>query len=123
VVAERLTARLADREGEYEACPGADRPGNGQGGALLWEVGTRTAELLGRTNEIAFIDATDDQMAACLDGLHLAARLLPLREPDAGASPAPATPRRATPGTRSQRERRPPQRPGSSLRERRPENW
>ena len=49
---------------------------------MLWEVGTRTAELLARTNEIAFIDATDDQMTACLDGLHLAGRLRPLRPPD-----------------------------------------
>lgn len=81
VVAERLAARLADREGEYDVCPGADRRGNGQGGALLWEVGTRTAALLGRTNEIGFIDGIDDQMTACLDGLHLAARLQPLREP------------------------------------------
>ena len=118
---ERLAGRLAARNAEYEGCTRPARPGGGPGGAMLWEVGTRTAELLGRTNEIAFIDATDDQMTACLDGLHLAARLLPLREPDAGASPAPATPRRATPGTRSQPEGPRPQRPGASLRERRPE--
>lgn len=103
-LAERLAGRLADRETEYEGCMGVDRPGVGSGGTLLWEVGTRTAALLGRTNEIAFIDATDDQMTGCLDGLHLAARLLPLREPDAGTSRAPATPRRASRGVRSQQE-------------------
>lgn len=92
-VAERLAGRLADCEAEYEGCMGTDRPGGGSGGTLLWEVGTRTAALSGRTNEIAFIDATDDQMTACLDGLHLAARLLPLQEPEAGASLAHATPR------------------------------
>ncbi len=103
-LAERLAARLADREAEYEGCAGVDRPGDGPRGTVLWEVGTRTAAALGRTNEIAFIDATDDQMAACLDGLHLAARLLPLREPDAGTSRAPATPRRASRGVRSEQE-------------------
>ena len=80
-VAERLAGRLADREAEYEDCAGADRPGGGPRGTVLWEAGTRTAAFLGRTNEIAFIDATDDQMRACLAGLHLAARLQPLREP------------------------------------------
>ncbi len=80
VVVECLAGRLADREAEYEGSLGMDRPGGGSGGTLLWEVGTRTAALLGRTNEIAFIDATDDQMTACLDGLHLADRLLPLLE-------------------------------------------
>ena len=122
VVAERLTARLADREAEYEACPGADRPGNGQGGALLWKVGTRTAALLGRTNEIEFIDGIHDQMTACMDGLHLAARLQPLREPDAGVSGAPATPHRASPRTRSQPEGRRPRRSGAPLQEKRPDN-
>ncbi len=80
-VAERLAGQLADRGDEYESCVCADRPGSGSAGMGLWEVGTRTAALLGRTNEIGFIDGIDDQMTACLDGLHLAARLQPLREP------------------------------------------
>ena len=49
------------------------------------------AALPGRTNEIAFIDGADDQMTACLDGLHLTTRLLPLRERDGEASQAPPT--------------------------------
>lgn len=97
---ERLAGRLADREAEYISCVCADRPGGGTDGMALWEVGTRTAALLGRTNEIAFIDDADNQMTACLDGLYLAARLLPLRESDAGVSRAPATPRRASQGVR-----------------------
>jgi hypothetical protein len=91
VVVECLAERLADREAEYEGCAGMDRPGGGLGETLLWELGTRTAALLGRTNEIAFIDATDDQMTACLDGLHLAARFLPLLEPYGGTPQAPVS--------------------------------
>ncbi len=100
VVVECLAERLADREAEYEGCTRMDRPGAGLGGTLLWEVGTRTAALLGRTNEIAFIDATDDQMTACLDGLHLEARLLRLREPGSG-HPPPREPGRLLPTRRA----------------------
>ncbi len=122
-VAERLAGRLADREDEYESCARADRPRGSPAGMVLWEVGMRTAALLGRTNEIAFIDATDDQMTACLDGLHLEAQLLPLRKPDAGASRARATPRRAGRGVHFRPEERLPPGSGASLLEKRPENW
>ena len=122
-VTERLAGRLADREAEYENCADGERPEGGPDGMVRWEVGTRTAALVGRTNEIAFIDGADDQMTARLDGLHLAARLLPLRDPDAGASRAPATPRRAGAGVRSPQEGRRPRRSAAPLREKRPEKW
>lgn len=119
VMVDRLATRLADREAEYDGCPGADRPRGGPDRRLLWEVGTRMAALLGRTNEIAFIDATDDQMTACLEGLNLGARLLPLREPESGAAQAVAARRPALRAVRSRADAPHLRRAGSSTRKER----